>query len=753
MFSKPLSFVSKSVLKTFRQTARQSKSKQSQFGYNTLEARQLLAAIAWSSGDTTQDNDVSINGSLVFAINATTGTGIQTSVNGVGFVASNREDAGTVAQAQSPGNESIDVFNESIDAFTIGNDNANAFENGGLGNVGEIIRGGWWGGTTGNSNATATVTLTGLTVGDIYEVQVFSNDARSSRNSSFISRLDDGNGGTGVDLALNNQPLGGSAGDFGIGTFTADSSTQSFTVTGLLNGNLNGGRAQVNAIQLRSLEPVELLPGAAPFVNEFSASNSSSLDDDNGNSTDWIEIYNGGEDSVDLGGYSLTDDPTDITKYVIPDNTNLAGGQYLIIFAGDDADPSTGTDLYTSFGLASGGDYVGFYDPSGDLVNEFGAGGADYPQQFTDVSYGVEATSTIDIPDAEDLGNFPTASSITINTEGSDFDTELGLFDQNGTLLAANDDALGPDGLQSQINTGTLADGTYYIAVGGFDSSFASGFSASSGSNAGNFNLDVFDASFSNTALISEALASNEIKFFSFTVGTATAPGVSFFATPTPGSANISPVDGVINALPTVSVKRGFYDAAFTVDVTSQTVGATLIYTTDGSEPSFTNGTQVAPANASSFATASILISETTSLRTAVFKTGFLTEAATTHTYVFLNDVINSSVLDPEITADYTPEELRAGLLDIPTLSFNYETEITDSFLPEQAASIEWLAPDGSEGFQIDAGISGFGGFFTNFQKRIFESSSVASTVLRSSSFRCSRASTTAFLLPNLLTV
>ena len=577
------SALSKSLRLASRKTLRPRKNNNPTTQYSVLEPRQLLAAISWSGGDITQDNNVSVNGTLVFAINGSeTTANTPTTVNGVNFIASNRADAGAVAQSQSPGNESI--------LTTLGNDNISSFEAGGINSpIGDIIRGGWWGTTSG---ASASVTLTGLNAGQLYEVQLFSNDARGNRSDAYISRVDNGAGGTGIDLELNNQPNGDRAGDFGIGTFTADSSTQSFNITGILNNSANGGRVQVNAIQLRSLEAPDLLPGAVPLINEFSASNAGTINDDNGNSTDWIEIYNAGENVANLSGYTLTDDPTNTTKYVIPDNTRLAGGQYLIVFAGDDADPTSGSDLYTGFGLSSGGEYLGFFNASGGLVSEFGDNGADYPAQFSDVSYGLE-------------------------------------------------------------NDGTFSE-------------------------------------------------------------------VSFFATPTPGSANVGAVDGVLDSLPTVSVERGFYDQAFTVNVASTSPGATLVYTTDGSEPSLSNGTRVNPANGSSLAEANIFISETTSLRTGVFRTGFLSENYTTHTYVFLNDVISSSVLDTAITSQYTNAELRAGLLDIPTLSFNYDTEITDSFVPEQAASIEWLAPDGSEGFQVDAGISGFGGFFTNFAKKNF---------------------------------
>ena len=342
--------------------------------------------------------------------------------------------------------------------------------------------------------------------------------------------------------------------------------------------------------QYSVLEPRKLL-AAMPLINEFVASNSDSLLDDNGNSTDWIELHNAGTDAVNLAGYTLTDDPDDPSKYVLP-STTLGASQYLIVFAGDDLDPANGTDLYTGFGLSSSGEYVGLYDSAGSLVSEFSAGGNDYPQQFSDVSYG-------------------------------------------------------------------------YL-------------------NDGSFSTE------------------------------------RFFATPTPGAANSGQTFSGVVEEPVASVERGFYDAAFNVQITSPTPGATLVYTIDGTEPTLSNGVQVAPANSSSSAQTNLFVSTTTSLRATAFRTGFLTQGATTNTYVFLDDTIAND-LDPGITQDPRYSNLiRDSLLDIPTLSFNYETAIDNSQQPEQRLSVEWLAPDGSEGFQLDAGITAFGGNSTDFDKKSF---------------------------------
>ena len=225
--------------------------------HETLEARKLLAAVIWESGDITSDSDVSTNGTLVFALNATDETGPDVTVNGVNFVPTFLVNAESQSQSLSPGTESLTT--------TIPDATSTAFRTADLGSIGQIIQGGWFGGSNGN---TATTTLAGLTVGDDYEVQIFANDARGNRDVGYVTRLGDGNGNE-IDLQLNNQPAGDPAGDYGIGTFTADATTQSIELAGFLDGNDNAGRLQINAIQLRKLESVVLLPGAVPLVKRI----------------------------------------------------------------------------------------------------------------------------------------------------------------------------------------------------------------------------------------------------------------------------------------------------------------------------------------------------------------------------------------------------------------------------------------------------------------------------------------------------
>ena len=61
--------------------------------------------------------------------------------------------------------------------------------------------------------------------------------------------------------------------------------------------------------QMESLESRVLLTSDL-LISEFMASNSTKLFDEDGESSDWIEIFNSGTSSVNLDGYTLTDNAT-----------------------------------------------------------------------------------------------------------------------------------------------------------------------------------------------------------------------------------------------------------------------------------------------------------------------------------------------------------------------------------------------------------------------------------------------------------
>ncbi|MCA9261326.1 MAG: lamin tail domain-containing protein, partial [Planctomycetales bacterium] len=129
---------------------------------------------------------------------------------------------------------------------------------------------------------------------------------------------------------------------------------------------------------------------STPWINEFMASNSSTLVDGDGASSDWIEIYNPTATAIDLGGWHLTDSASNPTKWTFP-TVSLNAGEYLVVFASNQATPDYvdgGGNLHTTFALSAGGEYLALTDSTGAVVQEFAP---EFPAQSTDVSYGLDA--------------------------------------------------------------------------------------------------------------------------------------------------------------------------------------------------------------------------------------------------------------------------------------------------------------------------------------------------------------------------
>ncbi|HBO52715.1 MAG TPA: hypothetical protein DD471_12090, partial [Planctomycetes bacterium] len=77
--------------------------------------------------------------------------------------------------------------------------------------------------------------------------------------------------------------------------------------------------------------PGQLLAQAV-VITEFLAENSDGLADEDGDSSDWVELQNQGAATVNLDGWSLTDDAGDLRKWFFP-AVELLPGEYLLVFA------------------------------------------------------------------------------------------------------------------------------------------------------------------------------------------------------------------------------------------------------------------------------------------------------------------------------------------------------------------------------------------------------------------------------------
>jgi hypothetical protein len=141
-------------------------------------------------------------------------------------------------------------------------------------------------------------------------------------------------------------------------------------------------------LSLESLES-RIVLNFSPIISEFLASNSDGLRDSDGDSSDWIEIYNPTSASVNLQGWRLTDDPGDLNQWTFP-STVIAPDDFLVVFASGKNRATSGSQLHTNFRLSSDADFLALINPSGVATSQFNP----YPKQATNVSYGVRFEST-----------------------------------------------------------------------------------------------------------------------------------------------------------------------------------------------------------------------------------------------------------------------------------------------------------------------------------------------------------------------
>ena len=116
------------------------------------------------------------------------------------------------------------------------------------------------------------------------------------------------------------------------------------------------------------------------YINEICAKNTTIAAGD-GAYYDWVELYNDGDENVDISGFGLSDSETKPFKYTFPNNSIVPAKGYLLIFC--DKDAAKTNSSIAGFGLSTDGDSVFLSSPANGIADSvvFGSIGPD-------ISYG-----------------------------------------------------------------------------------------------------------------------------------------------------------------------------------------------------------------------------------------------------------------------------------------------------------------------------------------------------------------------------
>jgi hypothetical protein len=131
---------------------------------------------------------------------------------------------------------------------------------------------------------------------------------------------------------------------------------------------------------------------AVPVISEFLADNDGGLKDEDGDDSDWIEIYNPDATPVDMAGWRLTDDITRPSKWVFP-SVIIPGNGWLVVWASE-KDRDVG-QLHTNFQLDQDGEYLALISPAGTATSQWNP----FPFQSKNYSFGSGIGGNVTVTD------------------------------------------------------------------------------------------------------------------------------------------------------------------------------------------------------------------------------------------------------------------------------------------------------------------------------------------------------------------
>ena len=394
------------------------------------------------------------------------------------------------------------------------------------------------------------------------------------------------------------------------------------------------------------------------YINEFMASNATTICDSFGSYSDWIELYNSTDTDMDISGFGISDNLSQPMKYRFPDGTTIAAKGYLVVFCSGNEGMQNG-ELHAPFGLRSYGEDVVIANRAGRIIDSYS-----FKNQETDVSMaripdgaGEFQSNSQPSPGYPNTGAgysaFDAANRLPLGgvyisefggSTGSVASDWVEIYNSTGSAVS-----LAGYGLSNNPKNPakwvfpdiSIEPGEYLLlyATGSADKAqkknLKLNFCISSTGEA----LFFFDP---NGKLIDKLSAGRMKSGQSY--GRDGSDNRFYYAEPTPGAQNGKGYEG-ITQLPAFSVTPGIYDNAVTVAITAGE-GETIRYTTDCTTP-----------NASSEVySGELSISKNSVIRAAAFRDGYLSGDVATATYLFRSDGVNHAL--PVVTLVTDPDNL-----------------------------------------------------------------------------------------------
>lgn len=421
-------------------------------------------------------------------------------------------------------------------------------------------------------------------------------------------------------------------------------------------------------------------------ISEFLASNDNASVDEEGDSSDWIEIFNPSVDIIaPLGRCYLTDDEADKMKWQFPEGVTVDPGKFLLVYASgkDYRDPAG--ELHTTFRLNRDGEYLALTAPDGQtVISEFGP---QFPKQLVDVSYGIvqgtitetlvleNAPKRVLVPEGEvdegwkggdesfDDGNWNDGVPVVSGKAGGvgyerssgyqdyiSYDVQSKMYNITGTCYIRIPFAIDPDqvSIYSILTLKVRHDDAFVAYLNGEEiarsaripSPLLWNSNASTNRPSDSVFLEEFDVTEyvgllgENNILAIHGLNGGSSTSSDFLISTELVAGgaeitqydeAAYFKDPTPGRVNSSGFMAILTE-PEFSVTGHLFMDPFVLTLSTESDQISIHYTLDGSAPERTSSVYTSPLN----------ISTTTQVRARIYDEDNQPGPVVSHTYLKL---------------------------------------------------------------------------------------------------------------------
>ncbi|MBT4484643.1 MAG: hypothetical protein HOC71_13310, partial [Candidatus Latescibacteria bacterium] len=484
---------------------------------------------------------------------------------------------------------------------------------------------------------------------------------------------------------------------------------------------------------------------AKPLINEVMSSNSLTIQDEDGDYSDWIELFNPGDTPIDLTDYGLSDRPSEPYKWVFP-YIIINPGQHLLVFAsgkdrkavvkhwetvitqGDEWKYFAGTIEppedwmsveFDDSGWGTGPSGFGFGDNDDETIirqvtafyirNKFNVEDVaninhcllqiDYDDAFVAYINGIEIARA-NIPGAVDIPppNFQTATESIEAKMYTGGNPSAFSIDNVQSLLKADENVLA-----IQVHNRNILDSDMTAIP-----FLTFGMSAPPANPRGlpeilrfslknNLHTNFKINATGETLVLSDSFENicDQVDTGSFSSdlskGRQPDGGTQwvYFTEPTPGESNITKGFWGFADSVKVSHSGGFYDDSISLALSVNSPTAEIRYTLDGNDPTESSNLYVG----------SLPIDTTTVLKVRTYDTGYLPGLINTHTYI-----INEPFTLPVISIVTPP----ANLWDEET-GIYVDKDIEKRKDWERPAHIEFFENDGTLGFSSQSTIRLYG--------------------------------------------